>query len=176
MSFLDDTFGLYGQRALVTGARRGIGQSIAIGLAQAGAEVVLAVRGEPPRETLDAVSSFGGTASHLPLDMNDTAAIGRTLPEYLESRPVNIVVNNAGIIRRSDFVDGMARDWDEVLTVNLQSLAEVCLHVGRQMVERGSGTIINIASLLAFQGGLRVASYATAKHGVLGLTKALSNE
>lgn len=176
MSFLTGMFGLAGRRALVTGSRRGIGQAIAVGLAQAGAEVVLAARGQAPDETLQQITAAGGRASHLELDLGDVPGIEERLPAFLAETPVDIVVNNAGVIRRSDFVEGVDQDWEEVLTVNLHALSKVCLFAGRQMTARGSGKIINIASLLSFQGGLRVASYAAAKHGVLGLTRALSNE
>ncbi len=176
MTFLNELFRLTGRRALVTGARRGIGQALAVGLAQAGADVVLAARGDAPHETLATIEGLGGTASHLRLDLNDIATVERELPAFFEANEVDIVINSAGVIRRGDFAEGVRQDWDEVLTVNLEALSKVCLFAGRQMTARGSGKIINIASLLSFQGGIRVASYAAAKHGVLGLTKALSNE
>lgn len=161
-------FSLQGKRALVTGANTGIGQAIALGLAQAGAEVILAGR-RHPEETLALIPQ----AQVLALDFSDPMAAR----DAFSGQAVDILINNAGIIRRADAVDFSEEDWDAVIDTNLKALFFTAQAFARAIFARkASGKIINIASLLSFQGGIRVPSYAASKHGVAGLTKALSNE
>jgi 2-deoxy-D-gluconate 3-dehydrogenase len=168
-----DAFSLAGRRALVTGANTGIGQAIAVALAAAGAVVVCAAR-SPATETLELIAAAGGRATALALDFADPMA-GRDTFDRLG--PIDILVNNAGIIRRADTVDFTEADWDAVIDVNLKAVFFTCQGFARAAFARGAGgTIINIASLLSFQGGIRVPSYTASKHGVAGLTRLLANE
>jgi 2-deoxy-D-gluconate 3-dehydrogenase len=170
---MTDAFSLAGRRALVTGANTGIGQAIAVALAGAGTEVICAAR-SPATETLDLIATAGGRATALALDLVDPMA-GRDA--FATLGPVDILVNNAGIIRRADAVDFTEADWDAVIDVNLKAAFFTCQGFARAAFARGAGgSIINIASLLSFQGGIRVPSYTASKHGVAGLTRLLANE
>lgn len=170
---MSSPFQLTGKRALVTGANTGIGQAIAIGLADAGAHVVAAGRSSC-EETVDMIAGAGGSGAALALDLTDPAAGAARLAGV---GPLDILVNNAGIIRREDSVDYSEADWDDVLDVNLKAVFMLCQSFARQVFERKSeGRIVNIASLLSFQGGIRVPAYTASKHGVAGLTKILANE
>lgn len=165
-------FSLTGKRALVTGANTGIGQAIAVGLAQAGAEVICAGR-RACDETVAMITAQGGTASSVLVDFADPMA-GQGL---FSDQPVDILVNNAGIIRRNDAVDFTESDWDAVMDVNLKALFFTTQAFAKAVFARdGQGRVVNIASLLSFQGGIRVPSYTASKHGVAGLTKLLANE
>ena len=165
-------FSLTGKRALVTGANTGIGQAIAVGLAQAGAEVICAGR-RACDETVAMITAEGGTASSVLVDFADPMA-GQGL---FSDQPVDILVNNAGIIRRHDAVDFTESDWDDVMDVNLKALFFTTQAFAKAVFARdGQGRVVNIASLLSFQGGIRVPSYTASKHGVAGLTKLLANE
>ncbi len=169
-------FGLAGKAALVTGANTGIGRAIAVALAEAGADVALAGRSRAD-ETAAAVEALGRKAVLIEADLATTEPVARVVEEALAAfGRLDILVNNAGIIRRADAVDFSEADWDAVIDTNLKSLFFLCQAAGRQMLAQGSGKIVNIASLLSFQGGIRVPSYAAAKSGVAGLTKALANE
>jgi 2-deoxy-D-gluconate 3-dehydrogenase len=169
---LSSPFSLDGRRALVTGANTGIGQAIAIGLAQAGAEVICAGR-RACDDTLKVIADMGGTASSVLVDFTDPMA-GQGL---FEGKDIDILVNNAGIIRRADAVDFTEADWDMVMDVNLKALFFTTQAFGRAILAKGgTGAVVNIASLLSFQGGIRVPSYTASKHGVAGLTKLLANE
>jgi 2-deoxy-D-gluconate 3-dehydrogenase len=169
-------FDLHGRSAVVTGAGRGIGRAVALGLSQAGADVVLLGRPGAQDATRDAVRELGGTVEVVDLDVSDLDAVERVGAELNDSRQVDIVVNNAGIIDREDSVDVTRDAWQRVIDVNLNAMFFLCQQLGRPMVERGHGKIVSIASLLSFQGGVRVVSYAASKHGVAGVTKALANE
>ncbi|ASY66194.1 2-deoxy-D-gluconate 3-dehydrogenase (plasmid) [Sinorhizobium sojae CCBAU 05684] len=170
---MSDIFSLQGKRALVTGANTGIGQAIALSFAKAGAEVICAGRSSV-EETLDLIAEAGGRASGLPLDLSGPVA-GNSV--FVENAPVDILVNNAGIIRRADSVDFTEADWDDVMNVNLKAVFFLCQAFARTVFQRGGGgKIINIASMLSFQGGIRVPSYTASKSGVAGLTKLLANE
>ncbi|SMX51104.1 2-dehydro-3-deoxy-D-gluconate 5-dehydrogenase KduD [Actibacterium lipolyticum] len=160
-------FSLNGRVALVTGANTGIGQAIAVEMANAGAHVICASR-SGCGQTLVKIPG----AEELHLDFADPMAA----KDVFQNRHVDILVNNAGIIRRDDAVDFTETDWDEVMDVNLKALFFTCQAFGRAALKRGSGKIVNIASLLSFQGGIRVPSYTAAKHGVAGVTKLLANE
>jgi len=165
-------FSLTGRRALVTGANTGIGQAIALALADAGAHVTCAGR-RACDDTVDRITGAGGTASSLLVDFADPMA-GRDL---FAGQGFDILVNNAGIIRRNDATDFTEADWDDVMDVNLKALFFTTQAFGRAVLARGGqGAVVNIASLLSFQGGIRVPSYTASKHGVAGLTKLLANE
>jgi 2-deoxy-D-gluconate 3-dehydrogenase len=160
----------------VTGAGRGLGRAIALGLARAGADVVLLGRKGNQDTTRDLAADLGVEADVVDLDVSDLDAVERVSAELNDSRQVDIVINNAGIIDRADSVAVGRDSWQRVLDVNLNGLFFLTQQLGRPMVERGHGKIVSIASLLSFQGGLRVVSYAASKHGVAGVTKALANE
>ncbi|MBP7000508.1 2-dehydro-3-deoxy-D-gluconate 5-dehydrogenase KduD [Amaricoccus sp.] len=170
---MSDPFRLDGRRALVTGANTGIGQAIALGLARSGATVVAAGRSSVD-ETLGLIAAEGLSGEGFRLALDDPAAAAARLGE---AGPVDILVNNAGIIRRADSVDFSEADWDDVIDVNLKGVFFLSQAFARSVFVRGAtGAIVNIASLLSFQGGIRVPSYTAAKHGVAGLTKLLANE
>ncbi|MFN3474260.1 MAG: 2-dehydro-3-deoxy-D-gluconate 5-dehydrogenase KduD [Blastomonas sp.] len=169
-------FDLAGKTALVTGANTGIGQAIAVALAEAGVDVAVAGRSEPT-ETLGAIQATGRKAVNITADFGSIEPVGRVVDEALAGLGrIDILVNNAGIIRRADLLDFSEEDWDAVLDTNLKTLFFLSQAAARHMTERGSGKIVNIASLLTFQGGVRVPSYAAAKSGVGGVTKAMANE
>ncbi|WP_042374208.1 2-dehydro-3-deoxy-D-gluconate 5-dehydrogenase KduD [Streptacidiphilus neutrinimicus] len=172
-------FDLTGKQAVVTGARRGIGRAMARALAEAGADVigVSANLEESGSEVEKDVTAAGRAFEAIRADFADPAAVaalGRSLAE--RERPVDILFNNAGAIRRAPAADHPAADWDLVLQVNLTAQFALAQAVGGAMVRRGHGKIIFTASLLSFQGGITVPGYTAAKHGVAGLTKALANE
>lgn len=169
-------FDLTGKTALVTGANTGIGQAIAVALAEAGVDVAVAGRSEPT-ETLAAIAATGRKAVNIKADLGSIEPVDRVIDEALAGLGrLDILVNNAGIIRRADLLEFSEDDWDAVIDTNLKTLFFLGQAAARHMVQRGSGKIINIASLLTFQGGLRVPSYAAAKSGVGGVTKAMANE
>jgi 2-deoxy-D-gluconate 3-dehydrogenase len=170
---MTDPFRLDGKVSLVTGANTGIGQAIAIAMARAGAEVICAGRSSLD-QTLDLIAADGLKARPLDLALDDPKAAAAKL---LTLGPVDILVNNAGIIRRADAVDFAEADWDDVIDVNLKAVFFLCQSFARAAFAReAGGAIVNIASLLSFQGGVRVPSYTASKHGVAGLTKLLANE
>lgn len=161
-------FSLEGKRALVTGANTGIGQAIAIAMSKAGAEVLCAARRDCD-ETLAQITR----GRHEHLDLSDPMA---AMPLF-EAEQIDILVNNAGIIRRGTADSFSEADWDDVMDVNLKSVFFTCQAFGNAAFNAGrTGAIVNIASLLSFQGGIKVASYTAAKHGVAGITKLLANE
>lgn len=170
---MSDPFRLDGRRALVTGANTGIGQAIALGLARAGAEVVVAGRSSLDA-TLGLLAAEGLKGTGFTLALDDPLAAAARLAE---AGPLDILVNNAGIIRRADAVDFTEADWDEVIDVNLKAVFFLAQSFAKAAFVRGAGgAIVNVASLLSFQGGIRVPSYTASKHGVSGLTKLLANE
>jgi len=170
------SFDLSGKAALVTGANTGIGQAIAVALAEAGADVAIAGRSQPT-ETLARLAETGRKVANITADLSSTEPVARVIDETLSGLGrIDILVNNAGIIRRNDLDVFTEEDWDAVLDTNLKTLFFLSQAASRHMVAGGSGKIINIASLLSFQGGIRVPSYAAAKSGVAGLTKAMANE
>ncbi|VAW14178.1 2-dehydro-3-deoxy-D-gluconate 5-dehydrogenase @ 2-deoxy-D-gluconate 3-dehydrogenase [hydrothermal vent metagenome] len=172
-------FSLEGQRALVTGGAGGIGQAIAVAMAGAGADVAISVHKSPGDKTLAAIRNTGRKAHGLNCDLArlDEKSAQKIMDDLvLQFGDIDILVNNAGIIRRADAVDHSGSDWREVMATNLDALWYLSQAAGKKMCDRGNGRIINIASLLSFQGGIRVPAYAAAKHAVAGLTKALANE
>ncbi len=171
-------FSLEGRAALVTGASRGIGAAIAKALAEAGADVAVHGNATPAEATCAAVRHCGRKAVAVVADMADPAAPDRMVREAVAALGgLDIVVNNAGIIRRGPTVDTSDDDWQAVIEVNLSGVFRLCRAAGRQMLASGrGGKIINIASLLSFQGGLNVPAYAASKSAIAGLTRELSNE
>ncbi|MBL8521630.1 MAG: 2-dehydro-3-deoxy-D-gluconate 5-dehydrogenase KduD [Betaproteobacteria bacterium] len=169
-------FDLSGQVAVITGANTGIGQAIALALAQAGADIA-AVGRTPATETIGQVQALGRRAINIAADLSSTAPIAQVVSQA-ESQlgGIDILVNNAGIIRRADAVEFSEADWDAVVDTNLKTLFFLSQAVARGMIGKGRGKIIHIASLLSFQGGIRVPAYTAAKSGVAGLTKAMANE
>jgi 2-dehydro-3-deoxy-D-gluconate 5-dehydrogenase len=176
MSYLDKLFALDGRTALVTGARTGIGRALAVALAGAGADVVLLGHGGDFTPVCEEIEAYGRNATVATVDLAQPAEVAAKAREILAGHQIDILVNNAGIIRRSDAVDHSYADWRAVLSVNLDSVFELTKTVGAPMVRRRSGKVITIASLLSFQGGIRVAAYTASKHAVAGLTKTLANE
>ena len=172
-----DSFSLEGRVAVVTGANTGLGQGLATALAEAGADIVCVGR-SPAGETVAAVEALGRRALEVRADLSSMQDIPSILSETLgRFGRLDILVNNAGIIRRADALEFSEADWDAVLDVNLKSVFFLSQAAAREMIGSGrGGKIINIASMLSFQGGIRVASYAASKSGVAGLTRLLANE
>jgi 2-dehydro-3-deoxy-D-gluconate 5-dehydrogenase len=172
-----DTFRLDGQVALVTGSSAGLGQAIAIAFAEAGADVACHGNSRSPDETIEAITRLGrkslAVAGDLAKKETPTALIEGTIRQFGR---IDILVNNAGTIRRAPAVDYSDEDWSTVIEVNLSAVFRLSQLAGRAMLEQGRGKIINIASLLSFQGGITVPAYAASKGGVAQLTKALANE
>jgi len=170
-------FSLEGRTVLVTGANTGIGQGIAISVARAGARV-LGVGRSPMTDTAQKIADLGQAFTEIRCDLADvSAAVGMLNDAWETHGPIDGLVNNAGIIRRDDAVDYTETDWDDVLDVNLKSLFFLTQSFGQRLLGSGRrGKVVNIASLLSFQGGIRVAAYTAAKHGVAGITKVLCNE
>ncbi|ACP23216.1 2-deoxy-D-gluconate 3-dehydrogenase protein (plasmid) [Sinorhizobium fredii NGR234] len=170
-------FDLSGKRALVTGARTGLGQGLALALASAGADII-GLGSQHMPETRRAVEALGRRFEEVVYDLRNPGGIAKMFAGLVEDgAAVDILINNAGQIRRSDFTEFTEEDWDDVLNINLKSAFVLSQAVVRHMLERGiKGRIVNVASLLSFQGGIRVASYTASKHGVAGLTKLMANE
>lgn len=170
-------FDLTGQTAVVTGANTGIGQGIAVALAQAGADIV-AVGRSAPTETETAVTDLGQRFAFVQADLGDSSQGGAIIAAATEALAApDILINNAGTIRRADALDFTEADWDAVMDVNLKTAFFLSQAFARAVIGRGArGRIINIASMLSFQGGIRVASYTASKSGIAGLTKLMANE
>jgi 2-deoxy-D-gluconate 3-dehydrogenase len=172
-----DQFKLDGTVALVTGAAAGLGQAIAIALAEAGADLACHGNTRSPEATCDAVDQLGRRALSITGDLSNPETPRALFDATIEKfGRLDILVNNAGTIRRSPAVDYSEEDWAAVIQVNLSAVFRLSQLAGRQMIEQGKGKIINIASLLSFQGGITVPAYAASKGGVAQLTKALANE
>jgi len=172
-----DRFKLDGRVALVTGASAGLGQAIAIALAEAGAEVACHGNSRSPETTCAAVSQTGQSALPVIGDLARTETPGELIDATVKRfGRLDILVNNAGTIRRAPAVDYSEADWANVIQVNLSAVFRLSQLAGRLMISQGKGKIVNIASLLSFQGGITVPAYAASKGGVAQLTKALSNE
>lgn len=170
-------FDLSGKIALVTGARTGLGQGMALALAGAGADIV-ALGSSPMPETADLVSQTGRRFHALQVDLSKTFDSKAVVAQAVAALGgIDILINNAGIIRRADLLEYSENDWDDVIDVNLKAAFLLSQAVARHMVEtKRQGRIINIASMLTFQGGIRVPAYSASKHGIAGLTKAMANE
>ena len=173
-----DSFRLDGKVALVTGSGRGLGQGAALALAEAGADIALLDRSEAT-ETAALIEQLGRRVHRIELDLI-TADPGRldaavqSVVDHLGR--IDILVNNAGIIRRAPLLEHPAADWDDVLAINLDAVFHLSQSAARRYVEQGSGKIINICSMLSFQGGILVPGYAASKHAVAGITKSFANE
>lgn len=177
MSEKTNPFSLEGKWAVVTGASKGLGAAMAVALARAGANLVLAARGDLT-QTAESVEKAGGTAKALSVDLSDRRQTRRFIEELsaLPELPT-ILVNNAGTIRRASIFEFEEQDWDEVMETNLSSIFFLCQGLARRWKESGEpGKIINIASMLSYQGGIRVPSYTASKTGLVGLTRLLANE
>ncbi len=175
---MNNLFSLKGKVALVTGANRGLGQAMAVGLAAAGADIVGLAR-HSCGETDEQVRALGCRFFDLPVDLGQASAssvTGVVEQVVAESGGLHILLNNAGIIRRAPIFEFSEADWDDVLQVNLKAVFLLSQAAARHMAAQGGGKIINIASMLSFQGGILVPAYTAAKSGVAGLTKALANE
>lgn len=172
-----DKFKLDGKVAIVTGSSRGLGQGMALALAQAGADIVLVDRSDATA-SCQAVGKLGRRCANLMADLSDKDCVADIVTSAVKKMGgIDILVNNAGIIRRAPVLEFAEKDWDDVINVNLRTLFFLSQAVARVMVEQGrGGKIINIASLLSFQGGILVPSYTAAKSGVMGLTRLFANE
>jgi 2-deoxy-D-gluconate 3-dehydrogenase len=169
-------FDLTGRVAIVTGAYKGLGRGMAIGLAEAGADIVLVDR-EESNKTADTIRSFGRKTLTLSADLMSIDPIPSVVQKTIETfGKVDILINNAGTIRRTPAIDYSEKDWDDVMAVNAKTVFFFSQAVARDMMKRKEGKIINIASLLSFQGGILVPAYAASKGAVAQVTKALANE
>jgi 2-deoxy-D-gluconate 3-dehydrogenase len=171
------SFNLAGKVALVTGCNTGLGQAMAIALAEAGADIV-GINRSSPTDAEKAVKAAGRKFFDLRADVGQTDKLAGLVKQAVElAGRIDILVNNAGIIRRNDSIDFTEKDWDDVMDVNLKSVFFLSQAAAKQFIAQGQGgKIINIASMLSFQGGIRVPSYTSSKSGVLGLTKIMANE
>lgn len=173
----ENLFDLSGQWAVVTGANTGLGQAMAIGLAQAGANIILVGRSSAA-DSAAQIRALGGKAHEIKADLADKAVWASVIEQaHAHAGRLDILVNNAGIIRRNDALDFSEQDWDDVMDVNLKAVFFLSQAFARKAQSGGHGAaIINIASLLSFQGGIRVASYTASKSGLMGITRLLANE
>jgi 2-dehydro-3-deoxy-D-gluconate 5-dehydrogenase len=172
-----DQFKLTGKNALVTGSQQGLGAGIALGLAEAGANVACHGLTPEPNDICAKIRDLGRKSFYVHGDISDAKVceelVSRTVEEF---GSIDILVNNAGTIKRAPAVDFPQEYWDQVIAVNLSSVFKMTQLAGKHMIAQGKGKVINIASLLSFQGGINVPSYTAAKSGVAGLTKAFANE
>ncbi|GBF59461.1 2-dehydro-3-deoxy-D-gluconate 5-dehydrogenase [Candidatus Phycosocius bacilliformis] len=170
------SFSLAGKVALVTGANTGLGQGIALALAEAGADIAAAGI-VPAEETGEKVRALGRRFLNIEANLISIEPVERIVSETVAGLGgLDILVNNAGLIRRQDAVDFTEKDWDDVMNVNIKSAFFMCQAAGRVMIPQGAGKIINIASMLSFQGGIRVPSYTASKSGIAGITRLLACE
>ena len=172
-----DLFTLEGKVAIVTGASTGLGQGMALGLAKAGAAVVGVDYVEMP-ETQAQIEAFGGKFLGIKANLLTTKPLNGIIEEAVRTfGRLDILVNNAGIIRREDALNFSEKDWDDVMNINIKTVFFFCQAAAKQFIKQGSGgKIINIASMLSFQGGIRVPSYTASKSGVMGITRLMANE
>jgi len=172
-----DSFKLNGKIAIVTGCNTGLGQAIALGLAEAGCHIVGVNRSEPS-DTEQQIKKVGCEFLDIRADLSDQNSVSSIIDQAITKfGAIDILVNNAGIIRREDAIDFTEQNWDEVMNLNSKTLFFLSQAVGKQFIKQGSGgKIINIASMLSFQGGIRVPSYTASKSAVVGITRAMANE
>ncbi|MCY8020101.1 2-dehydro-3-deoxy-D-gluconate 5-dehydrogenase KduD [Bacillus licheniformis] len=176
MGYLESYFSLEGKTALVTGPGTGIGKGIAEALAKAGADIIGTSHTSGLDETKRLIEEAGRTFTSYQLDMGNLDEVEAFAKKVPDRHQIDILVNNAGTIRREKAADFSRENWEAVINVNLNSLFLLTQAIGRQMIERKQGKIINIASLLSFQGGILVPAYTASKHAVAGLTKSFANE
>lgn len=169
-------FELTGRTAVVTGGGRGLGLGISQALLEAGADVVVLGRNGIPTELTEQAAALGRAVHFYPLDLADGDAIAATAQRVLAEHRVDVLVNNAGTQDRHPAVDFPLDSWDRVIDINLRAVFQLCQIFGRPMLERREGKVVNLASLLSFQGGMTVPAYAASKGAVAQLTKALCNE
>ncbi len=173
---MNKLFDLTGKVALVTGANTGLGQGIALALAEAGANIAAAGI-SPADDTGVKVKELGREFINIDANLGSLEPIDNVVETTLKKYGhIDILVNNAGLIRRADAVDFSEKDWDDVMNVNIKGAFFMAQAVGRHMISNGGGKIINIASMLSFQGGIRVPSYTASKSGIAGITRLLANE
>lgn len=172
-----DSFELKGKIALVTGCDTGLGQGMAIGLAEAGCDIV-GINIVEPKETIEKVTALGRRFLSLTADLSKIDGIPALLDRAVaEFGQIDILVNNAGIIRREDAINFSEKDWDDVMNVNIKTVFFMSQAVAKQFIKQGhGGKIINVASMLSYQGGIRVPSYTASKSAVMGVTRLLANE
>lgn len=172
-----NAFDLTGKVAIVTGCDTGLGQGMAVGLAEAGCDIV-SVNRKIPHETAEKVRALGRRFCAVQADLSRQDEISQIVATAVAAMGrIDILVNNAGTIRRADALEFSERDWDDVMNLNLKSVFFLSQAVARQFIQQSSGgKIVNIASMLSFQGGIRVPSYTASKSGVLGLTRLMANE
>jgi 2-deoxy-D-gluconate 3-dehydrogenase len=176
MGTILDAFCLDGKTALVTGASRGLGQAMAVALAEAGADLAVADIGDCS-STRDRILAAGRRCEAIVADIAEPGVPRMVVQKVREAfGRLDILVNNAGIIRRAPFLEFTEKDWDEVMNVNIRALFLLSQEAARLMVSQGGGKIISIASMLSFQGGIRVPSYTASKSAVMGLTRLLACE
>ena len=172
-----DFFSLAGKVAIVTGGNKGLGQGYAVALAKAGADVFVVTHGDEWDETRELIEQQGRRVEFFQAELTDRKQLKELVAKCKEVfGKVDILVNNAGTIRRAPLLEYKEEDWDAVMELNLNSMFFLSQEVAKLMVEQKSGKIINIASMLSFEGGKFVPPYAASKHGVVGLTKAFTNE
>jgi 2-deoxy-D-gluconate 3-dehydrogenase len=176
MTYLESMFSLDGRTALVTGARTGLGAAIVVGLAGAGADLVLLGHGGDFSLVCKEIEAFGRSATVVRVDLAEPEGVAAAAERLLAEHRIDILVNNAGIIPRADAVDHSYADWAAVRSVNLDSVFELTKVIAGPMLDRRAGKIINVASVLSFQGGIRVSGYTATKHAIVGLTRAWANE
>ena len=169
-------FSLAGRTAVVTGGGRGLGAGITTAFLEAGADVVVLARRDLPQDLRASADDLGRRLELVPVDLADSDAVDAAADDVLARHQVDVLVNNAGVQSRHPAAQFPLEAFDQVLDVNLRAVFQLAQRFGRPMLERGDGAIVNLASLLSFQGGLNVAAYAASKGGVAQLTKALANE
>ena len=174
---IENLFNLNGKVAIVTGTSRGLGKAMAIALAKAGANIV-GVGVSDMSETKEEIQKVGRQFLEIKADLTNTKSVDKIVSETVKKfGGIDILVNNSGTIRREDAINYKEKDWDDILNLNLKTLFFLSQKVAKQfMKQETGGKIINIASMLSFQGGIRVPAYTASKSGVMGLTKALANE
>ena len=172
-----DKFNLANKVAIVTGASRGLGAGMAVGLAEAGADLVVVAGSARLQETVDKIKAMGRRCIGVQVDLSDTKVISQIMDAAVkEYGRVDILINCAGIIRRAPAIEFSEKDWDDVIQINQKATFFMCQAAAKEMIKQKKGKIVNIASLLSFQGGIIVPSYTASKSAVAGLTKALANE
>ena len=176
-NFNMDFFSLKGKVAIVTGGNTGLGQAYVVALAKAGADLFVVTYDRAWDETRAMVEAEGRKVEFFQADLTDRTQVSKTVEECIKVYgKIDILVNNAGTIRRAPLLEYKDEDWDAVMAINIDSVYHLSQDVAKVMVKQGAGKIINIASMLAFQGGKFVPPYTASKHGVAGITKAFANE